>query len=614
MKDLPVYMQTAGKITVLTAITSVMVFVAAFLLNIGAKELTEVRAQSLATTTITVLNTPPQWTVDAQEETESSTTTPTNSGDEIAWVATATDSNAEDYYLLICSTATAPTANTGAEPECDAADTRWAVSPAASSGTQARAATTTVEAAPFAEEQDWFAWICDDVIDARCNAAFRTGSATTASPFNMNSRPTFTVVANDSPAEPGQTINFTTTASDGDTNPTPDTVQLWVCSTNSFIATSGCAAMTLASSTYAASDPSATYTVQIPTPDDAYDAYVFVRDNHNHVASGGVNATNDQITVANALPTVTSGLITLNGGSDLVLTQNAGETTGYTLQYTVVDNNSCQNASAGDEITDYQVSVYRSGIGSTTCNGTATGAYDPNNCYNTGVATTTWNISCTASSTSCTGITDTDQVWDCTFPLWYVADPTDGGATESIFNTEDWRAAVTAVDDNASTSASHTEGSIGQELNGFLYLALDTLAIPYGALEPGNFTPTLEASTTIRSQGNVGIDELLTGESMCTTYTNAVQCPNSSTSTISESEQVFATSSIAYATALGAGNTLSSSTQALLNINVAKPTSTTTQPSGVTYWGINVPISITLAGSYTGENTFFGALSDPTEW
>jgi hypothetical protein len=152
------------------------------------------------------------------------------------------------------------------------------------------------------------------------------------------------------------------------------------------------------------------------------------------------------------------------------------------------------------------------------------------------------------------------------------------------------------------------------EVQSFLSVALDTLTIPYGLLEPGQQTDPLAASTTLRATGNVGVDELLTGHSMCTYYTSAVTCNNSATSTIAESNQVFATSTVSYATATSSGNTLSSTTQKLLDLNVPKSTSTSIQASGNTYWGIRVPISITLAGSYTGENTFYGALSDPSEW
>ena len=113
LEQLPKYINTAGRISVVAALFSVVVFAIAFLLNIGAQELQRVDAQGYATTSVTVLNTPPQWTVDAQEMFESSTSSPTNSGYDVFWTATGTDSNGEDYFLLICSTADSPTSTPG---------------------------------------------------------------------------------------------------------------------------------------------------------------------------------------------------------------------------------------------------------------------------------------------------------------------------------------------------------------------------------------------------------------------------------------------------------------------------------------------------------------------
>lgn len=617
MKELPSYINTAGKITVITALLGVVVFAVVFLLNLGAQELQRVEAQGIATTTVTVLNTPPQWTIDAEERFESSSTTPTNSGYQVQWVATATDSNSEDYYLLICSNGNAPTANPSAAPTCGAGATQWAVSAAASSATQALAATTTTEVAPFAEENDWFAWVCDAVtVNPRCNSTVKQGTGTTSSPFNVNKRPTFTAFIDDSPTLPGAVVTFYSTSSDADVVPVADTVRLFVCSTNSFSTSTGCAATTLASSTFSASDASATYTVPIPTQDQNYGAFGFVVDNHYHLAQGGSQGTDSVLTVQNAAPTASAAQIVLNGGNDLDLTVEAGETTGFTLDFVVTDNNSCENASSGDEIVDYVLSVYRSGVGSSTCNGTA-GSYDPNDCYPSALATTTWNLSCAATTTpaDCTGATDATQTWECTFPLWYIADPTDGvDGTDTVYFAEDWRAAVRPIDDDGASSTLTESSTANIEVTSFLSLTLDTFAIPYGQLEPGQQTDPLSATTTILATGNVGVDELLTGESMCTYYTSAVTCNTSATSTIAESYQVYATSSVSYGTATATGNTLSSTTQDLLDINVQKSTATSTPEDGITYWGIHVPITLTLAGSYTGENTFYGALSDPSQW
>ncbi len=619
MSSLPKTLHTAGKVTVLTSFVGVAVFAAVFLLNLGTEELQKVQAQSgLATTSITVLNTPPQWTIDAQEQVGSSTTTPTNSGSQVRWVATATDSNGAPYFLLICSTNAAPIPNAAASqlvlgsapPECAATSTQWAVSASTTSGSQALAATTTLEA--WSESNNWYAWVCDDdPVNPRCNATFKQGTGTTSSPFAVNHRPTFTAFSDNSPALPGITVTFTSTSDDADVDGTADTVKLIVCGTNTGFntTTDTCNGSTLATSTFFATNATTSYTITIPTRDTTYFAYGYVIDNHGHEATGGSQNTDSVLTVSNATPYVNSGDITLNGGGDMSLSVLAGQTTGFDLSFIVSDNNSCRTSVNGDEIVDYNVSVYRTNNSTSTCD--AIGEYDPNDCYTAAVATTTWNLSCTASSTSCTGATDLTMVYDCTFPLWYVADPTDASTTP-FFGTQ-WAAAAAGVDDDAAVGVL-VAGSILQDVASLLGIALDDPTIPYGALEPGDRTDPLVASTTIRSVGNTGVDELLQGESMCGTYTSAVTCPTSATSTIAERYQVFATSTVSYGTATSVGNTLSSTTQKELELDVLKPTSTTTQTSGVTYWGIEVPVTITLAGSYTGENTFFGKVAEVVDW
>lgn len=626
MQELPKYLSTAGKITVLTSLVGVMVFAVMFLLNIGAKEFKHAEAQSgLATTTITVLNTPPQWTVIAQEEVESSTSTPTNSGSEVAWIATGTDSNSAPYFLLVCdgpnaalpAAAASPAVLGSAPPSCTATSTQWAVSASTTSGTQARAATTTAES--WAESNVWYAYICDDdPVNPRCNSTSYQGTGTTSSPFAVNHRPTFTAYSDDSPKLPGETVLFTTTSSDADVDGAADTVQLHVCSSNSFSATStSCNGTTLATSTFFATNATATRYISIPTRDQNYFAYGFLVDNHGHLAAGGSQGTDAVLTVSNAAPYVLGGDIDLNDGSTIVLTQFAAETTGFPLQFEAHDNNSCQNSASGDEIVDWEVSVFRSTIGSSSC--ATAGDYDANNCYTSTVPTTTWNIACTASSTSCTfGVdgTDTGMIFNCTFPLWYIADPTLGAATDTPHFATDWSAAVSPVDDNNATGTFATTTN-PRELAGLLGIALDTAYIPYEALEPGDETgPTLaNSSTTIRAIGNVAVDELLTGEAMCGTYTSAVTCPNSASSTIPARYQVFsATSTDTYLAASTSGQRLSSTTLTELEINVPKSTSTSVQASGKTYWGIHVPISITLAGDYTGENTFYGKVAEIADW
>jgi hypothetical protein len=605
------HLRTAGKITVYTTFLGVLVFACVFIFNLGETQIKHANAQSSATTSVTVLNTPPAWTASSTEVTESSTTTPTNVGSVVSWTAVGTDSNSEDYWLLICDTNATPTPNSGGAPTCTSG-VQWARSATTTSGTPATAATTTL--ASWVEVNNWYAWICDGNSGTpRCNNTYSQGTnATNSSPFEVNHRPSFSIYNDNSPTAPGAVVTFTSTSSDADVSGVADTVKLIVCATQGFnTATDSCTGTTLGSTTVLVSaDATATYTVIIPTQDQNYGAYGYVIDNHGFESAGVAHDTDTILTVSNVAPTVSGAGISLVQATttDIVLTTESGETTGFTLSFTVADNNSCDAAGGGnaDEVTGYDLSIYRSGIGSTTC--AVTGPYNANYCYPSSVAPTAWNLSCTASSTTCTpGGADTDILYECTFPLWYIADPT--GSAQTQYPTEDWRAQVRGIDDDAATGAL-TESTSNVNVDPLLAFTLNTLTIAYGALEPGQKNETLTATTTVAATGNIGVDTNLEGESMCSTYTGATPCAPSDSSTIPEDEQVFATSSVAYAQ----GFPLSSTTPYLLDLNVNKTTSTSTPATKNAFWGINVPASITYAGSYTGQNTFTAVASDPSQW
>lgn len=611
------HIRTAGKVTIFTTIVGVFAFAIIFLFNLGPADEGHVSAQENATTSVTVLNTPPAWTASTTEEFESSTSSPTDEGQEVSWVAIGTDSNSEDYYLLICSTNATPTANSGAAPTCGAGAIQWAVSATTTSGTQARAATTTTASTtPFAgEEFDWYGWVCDgNAGTPRCSVTATQGeNATNSSPFYVNHRPNFTAFSDNSPGDPGDTITFFATSSDPDSIGGVDTVQLHVCATAGFSTTTdSCTGTTLATSTFTASNPTATFSISIPTPDTTYGAFGYIVDEHGLESLGAASGTDAVLTVNNVAPVASSTSISLvqASGTDMYLTVESGETTGFTLQFTAVDNNSCDavGGGLGDEIVGYDLSIYRSGVGSTTCT-SAVGVYNANNCYPSGLATTTWNLSCTASSTSCVDDQDSTEIWDCTFPLWYIADPTDGTATSTVYFAENWLAQVRPVDDDGASS-SFQEASSGVDVRSFLAFALTTATIPYGSLEPGQDSGTLAATTTVEATGNVGLDKDVTGTSMCTTYSGSTPCPTLATSTIPDSEQEFATSTVAY----GSGTALSSTSPQEIEINVPKSISTSTATSANAYWGIAVPAAITFAGSYTGENTFTALVGEPSEW
>ncbi len=611
------HLRTAGKITVYTTFIGVVAFACIFILNIGESHIKQAEATSTASTTVTVLNTPPVWTATTTEVIESSTTTPTNAGDTVSWTAVGTDSNSEDYWLLICDTSATPSTTSGGAPYCSSG-VQWARSGTTTSGTSAVAATTTLDA--WNESNVWFAWICDgNAGNPRCNTTYTQGTnATNSSPFEVNHRPTFTVFTDPVSGNPGQAVTFYSSSTDPDINGPDDQVFLTVCSVAGFDTTTntcnGFGAQTLATSTvYVDDDASASYTIIIPAQDQNYNVYPYIIDSHGFEATGGEQGQSAILTVNNVAPTVGAATISLAQATTthIVLTAEAGQTTGFTLSFTTSDNNSCDSvigAPVGDEIDNFDLALYRSGITASGC--LATSTFNANNCYPSGVAPTAWNLVCTASTTSCSGSQDTDMVWNCTFPMWYIADATDATA---FYSGQNWLAQVRARDDDT-LYGPYAESTGDIDVTSFLAFALNTPQIPYGSLEPGQKNTFLTATTTVAATGNVGVDKDVTGSSMCTGFSIASPCLPSATSTIPESEQVFATSSVTYDSAEALGNTLSSTTPKQIEINVPKSTATSSQATRDAFWGIRVPGTISYAGAYNGQNIFTAIMSEIAEW
>lgn len=636
------HLSTAGRVTVFTVIVGILCFAFVFLFNIGSEEFNQAVAQSdQATTTVTVVNLPPVIVGAVQELVESSTSSPTNSGDIIRFVVNAVDSAGEDYYLLICDSNVAPSASGGGTPTCGSGVT-WAVSSLASSSATNTAATTTLETASslFDESNVWYGFVCDNnVSEQRCSGTTtpQQGVGNRVSPFNVNNRPVFTAFSNNGPVNPDGTLTFFSTSSDPDTVTATDTVKLIVCSTSGFNTTTdecaGGPGDLLASSTlYVENDASAAWTLTPPWQDTTYNAYPYIIDIHGHEATGTFQGTTSTFVINNVAPTVNTSTMSINGGIDMDLTVEADETTGFTLFFEVVDNNSCTTTDGFAEVQDYELSLYRDdaagnydSVSSTTCLVDDSNDYNPNNCYTSAVPTTTWNLTCTYDNASCGGSSDLIAEYNCTFPLWFVADPTDATTTMVQYELNDWKAQVHAIDDDFATGTL-AEAGTGVEVNSFLAFDLLSFLIPYGSLEPGEDTDDAfpgglglganKASTTIQATGNVGLDERLSGESMCPTYTGpGTECDSNPASTVDDYRQVFsATSSETYAVASSSGNNLSSTTDQELEINTPKSTSTSTPTTSVTYWGIEIPSTISVSGDYTGRNTFIAIVGESSDW
>ena len=603
----------SGKVTLLTILTGGTLFLSVFLFSSLEIGVTTVSADDVSTS-VTVLNTPPVWTVDAQESIESSVAKPTNSGAVVTWVAKGTDSNSDNYYLLICKTSAAPTGVSGGAPTCGGGiANRWAVSAVTASAASSSAATTTLES--FAESNAWFAWICDDNATlAQCNATFKQGSGLTASPFIVNHPPVFYSITNNSPQIPGANVTWTAGAYDNDivTGGGSSTVRIVVCKTAGF-SNGSCTGLTWATSTLVAANPATSSLIVIPTQDASYNAFVYATDNFGFGATSTFQATNSSFVVSNVAPAVTAATIALVDpvhGGNLQLAVPAGTSGPFQVQFEVTDNNSCLNAAAGNEIASNITNVYRSGVGSTSCQ--IAGNYNSNSCYP--AASGYFNdLRCTQDAASCSGATDVNATFTCTFSLWYTADATDVG---SQFAVQNWLATVRATDDNGATS-SLTEAVTGNDLTSFLAFTVPApRSIFYGALQPGQQTDPLATTTLVTGQGNVGVDESIYGDSMCPSWTAPDSCDvggiNPGTQ-IPVLNQKVASSSVGYASSTAFA--LSGSTTPIsFAIHVLKTTATTAPQSKTNYWGINIPGVLTLAGNYKGQDTITAVTSSSTFW
>jgi hypothetical protein len=384
-------------------------------------------------------------------------------------------------------------------------------------------------------------------------------------------------------------------------------VKLFVCKENDFTGTACGAGGTFCSSTAVSSNATCSYSVPIPTQDQTYNAFAFVVDFFQLPASGGSQGNNSSYVVDPAAPTIASSSIQLlnnnTSSANITLTVPNGETTGFQVAMTVSSINSCLSASGTPEISSVLANVYRSGIGVASCQ--TSGQYNTNNCYPAAVAPAAWNLNCAVGS--CAGSSSLTVNATCTFPLWFNADPTDGvNATDTQYFSQNWLASARATNWKGGTSTV-TEAQTGNELVSFLAYQMTTPQIAYGGIAPGSST-SIFASTTMLGVGNVGLNETLYGLDMCKTFP---ACNSSSTtSTVQVVNQRFATSATAYAN----GFSLTYNPGSTLALQVPKTTATSTLSNRQTYWGINVPATVNISGSYTGQNTFIGVKSPAQTW
>ena len=251
----------------------------------------------------------------------------------------------------------------------------------------------------------------------------------------------------------------------------------------------------------------------------------------------------------------------LNGGADITLTP--GTTTTIYATGTVTDLNGYSDLAGATSTT------FRSGV-------TETCTSDQNNCYRT--ATPQCSYSGCAGN-SCT--------LSCSANIYYFAEATDIGT----YSGETWRSYVELSDQGGATTSAFAPSVDLLTINA---IALDSGAntINYGSLAPQTDTGAYNATTTVENVGNGNIDVSIDGTDLT----------DGGASTIPVSEQKFASTTFNYA-ACGFCTTLATTTNAI-EVDLFKPTSTSTPVLADVYWGIQIPFG-TAAAPHQGTNTFY---------
>ena len=106
----------------------------------------------------------------------SSSSSPTVSGNNVTFTATATDGQSDNYYLAICKT-NSVTANNNSAPTCGGGN--WCISSSTTSGSQA---SCNYASQAGDGSKAWYAFVCDYNASSSCSASSQ-GSGTTGSPF-----------------------------------------------------------------------------------------------------------------------------------------------------------------------------------------------------------------------------------------------------------------------------------------------------------------------------------------------------------------------------------------------------------------------------------------------
>jgi hypothetical protein len=538
-------------------------------------------AASTATTSVIVKNSPPHFTVGPEENPTSSSTSPINVGGSIGFTGTAVDDEGDSYWVIVCSgnKATSSFAS-GVAPSC-VGGTQLCLSSEVASGAGASCTYSNITD-PGSETQVWYAFACDDHLgDQRCSA-LNQGVGNSGSPFYVNHAPHINYVYTSSDnKDPGAQVTITASTTDYDHASGNYNVQsLYVCSTNSWTSSGGCAGTEFCHGSsslpsIASSSVSCNYTIPIPKMHAAYTYYAFVKDQYKLPATIG-QGNNNNYNVNNVAPTVSN--VTLNSGNNISLNiKGAPEIIAKASSTSVTDNNGCTDLSSATS------TVYLSSVS----NGHDCSANN-NNCYKIG---TTY---CTVSN--CSGASSATATVVCSTTLAFYTMPTDAPSAAS---TSSWFAGINAKDALGLTGLGLYSTLNGVEVLSSAALNVVENAIPYGTVQAGTDTGSVNASTTVVNYGNTPIDTAVSGTDM---KKNKVGPETIKVGYQQHDKNIFTYS---------AGNT-SSTTPDTVALGIPRPSNATDVTSKV-YWGIKVPAG-TPSATFYGTNTFTVVLNKYDNW
>ena len=528
--------------------------------QLGDFSVSRVNAGTTATTSVTVRNAPPNWTVNATVTPGNAPENPANEGETAVYTGTGDDPEDNNYYLIVCSS-NAVTAHNGGAPTCDA--TTYCTSGSTADTSQATCNFNPVAAFAGVENPTTYSFLCDNhASQADCSSVQNVT-------IYVNHKPVINALSTTvNNIDPGATTTITATTTDTDVMGSNDTLRLFVCSTNSFSTSTGCAATTYCSSTPVSANGSTPvavscdYNIPIPTADQAYGYYGFVMDSHNLATSSLASS----FTVNNVSPSL--GSTFLNSGNPITVQLKGATTTVWASSTSVTDNNGCTDLNAATATSTVYYSGATNGANCTANN---------NDCYQIGAS------SCTISN--CAGTTA--QV-ACSAGLAFHTAPTAGdGSDGNTRSGGDWLARIT-VNDGALASSTI---SSGVELNYTTALDVTETSIPYGTIKSGQNSGSSNATTTVVNFGNTPLDSGVYGSDMSDGGVN----------TIAIGQQHWSLANFTYPA--GASTTASTATTSM---NVARPTNASAFSSPI-YWGIGVPGG-KPSGVYSGINTFVAIL------